>query len=221
MPLEFSKYFDSYENRSPLWVERVRGTGDNTPGIRREEWPSCEQVTQSTHPKMYGALIDECAYRCVELPMLYVDHSGQTRLARALPREYSILVDRRTETVFNQGEARALVAHELKHLYQGEIETVQQSFAAEYDSDRAAVRSTDYLTISMYVHKTIHLMIDDKIPTPAIRKLLHAINNTFRGTVAEVFVFQLDKWHPSPARRMKAMFRAAQHHLEGAEIRGR
>jgi hypothetical protein len=205
MTPEFKNYLDSYEHRSSAWVERVQRTGNDVPGLDPQREKPYERVTEQNYPKIYKALEEECAFRRVEMPACYVDATGETRLGRALQEDYTLLIDKRSNDMFSDGEMRALMAHELKHLYQGKIETTEQSIAAEYDSDRAAVTSTDYATIKSYVDKAIHMMIDDNVPTGVLRKFVHGVHHTFPGLIAENFMIQIDEYHPSPANRMRAM----------------
>jgi len=205
MSQNFSNYFNSYQNRSPQWTERVHKTGNATPGLDAESEKLYERVTEKTYPKLYHALKAECEFRGVDIPACYVDRSGKTRLGRALQEDYTLLIDAKSNGIFNDKEMRALMAHELKHLYQGAIETTQQSIEAEYDSDRAAVGSTDFDTIRSYVDKAIHMMIDEKVPSSVLRKFAHAIHDTFPGAIAQSVIVQIDQWHPSPASRMRAM----------------
>lgn len=206
---DFTTYLNSYEKRSPSWVERVQKTGSATPGFSKENeklWDvGNSKLSEETNPKTYQALKDECEFRGVEMPACYIDDSGWTVLGRAFSEDYSLLIDSRAEDMFTPNELRALMAHELKHLYQPDFETSKDSHIAEFDSDRAAIESTDYDTIRSYVDKAIGMMIDEKVPIPAFRKLAHKIHETFPGLIAESFTIETDKWHPSSAERMSAM----------------
>ena len=201
----FDHYLDSYERRAPSWVQRVQTTGNSVPGLGKKTQAHLERVTSQNYLKIYNALKEEAEFRNVEMPACYVDHSGYTRLGRACREDYTIIVEETSNRVFNEREMRALIAHELKHLYQPDYELPKESVIAEYDSDRAAIDSTDYDTVRSYVDKAIHMMIDETVPLPIFRSMAHKIHSAFPGVIAENFMIKLDKWHPSPADRMKAM----------------
>lgn len=190
---DFSKYFDSYRHRAPSWVAHVQKTGDVSPGLDAEDEKNYTRVTAENYPKIYNALKEECEFRGVEIPACYLDSSGKTRLGQAVQENYTLLIDARTDSVMNEKEMRVLMAHELKHLYQGDIITTEQSILAEYDSDRAVAGSGNYATIKSYVDKAIHIMIDEKVPTPLLRRFMHGIHNAFPGVIAENFNLQTDK----------------------------
>lgn len=205
MTIKFEDYFDSYANRSPWWLERVADSGDTTPGLSEELAADYERVTAQNYPKIFEALRKECEFRGVEMPACYVDSSGETRLGRALPAYYTLLIDKRSDNMFDPDEMRALIAHEVKHLYQGKITTNKLSIAAEYDSDRAAVSSTSYETIKSYVDKSIHMMIEDKVPTRILQSFIRRVHQAFPGLIANSVMVQIDSSHPAPADRMLAM----------------
>jgi hypothetical protein len=207
MKPDFRSYFDSYQKRSPVWAERVRKKQSDVPGFDAEtiKKSGLVEVTPENHPKIYQALKEECEFRGVEMPACYVDHDRRVTLGAAIPEEYTLIIDERSNRIFTQKEMRALVAHELKHLYQAKKETAQESLEAEYDSDRAAVSSTDYKTIRSYVDKAIHMMIDEKVPISILRKFMHGIHDAFPGLIAENFMIPTSRSHPSPASRMSAM----------------
>ncbi len=197
--------------------ERVARTGNNAPGFDAERKKLYEPVTEQNYPKIYNALKAECAFRGFEMPACYVDHTGETRLGRAFYEDYTVLIDKKSDEIFNEGEMRALMAHELKHLYQAASQTTQQSKMAEYDSDRAAIGSTDYVTVRSYVDKAIDMMIDEKVPTSILRGFVHGIHHPYPGLIAENFFLPLDRYHASPESRMSAMREAERnkHYGEG------
>ncbi len=163
-----------------------------------------ERVTAANYPKLYEAIREECAFRNVEEPAFYMDHSGKTKLGCAYKEYYAVLIQPETYDVMTKKELRALVAHEIKHLYQPDDVTPKEARAFELDCDRAAVDSTDYSTIRTYVHKAAEMQIREVIPTKPLRGLALAFHNLCPA-FAENFPFRLNKWHPSPRTRMIEM----------------
>lgn len=163
------------------------------------------RANADNYPKLYKAVVEECEFRGIPLVPCYIDLTGNTRLGRALSAIHSFLVEENAYNLFSKEELRALAAHEIKHLYQKSPYNEEESRLNEYDCDRSAVESTSYKTIQSYTHKAASMLILDKLPKP-IAKLAHVFHKTFPNFVAEnCWVMLLDKWHPSPAHRMKAM----------------
>lgn len=209
----FSSYFDSYARKSPLRHEWIAKTGSRTPGLTSLELadsrnadgsPAYISVYSANFPKLYRALMAECAFRQIDVPACYIDTGPRCRLGWAEPAREAIFVEKAAYDLMTEQELRALVAHEVKHLYQGAKANAKEAREAEYDCDRAAVSSTDYATIRSYVHKSVTLMIDKKLPA-LLRPLAKAFHQAFPNLLAENFWFRLDSDHPSPAARMSAM----------------
>lgn len=129
-------------------------------------------------------------------------------MAHARSSSYTVFVEPAAYEIFNEPELRALAAHEIKHLYQGEWPTYSECRQNELDADRAAVQSTDYETIRSYVQKAAHLKIDRMVPKP-LRKLAHYFHAAFPNLASENCWLRLDRQHPSPAKRMKEMYKTA------------
>ena len=167
-----------------------------------------KELNQQDFPKIWTALREECAFRQILMPSCYIDDSGNTRLGRALQNQNTLFVEPDVEHVFTPKEIRSLVAHEIRHLYQ-DRNTLNTSHKREYDSDRAAIESTDYATVLSYVDKAITMMIDKMVPTKILRGFVKAVHETFPGVIAENFYIPLDRWHPSPGSRLYAMRQVA------------
>ena len=179
------------------------------------KWVSqLEPVSQENHPRIYQALKKECEFRGVEIPACYCDPSGRTKLGMGNPYHYTVVIDARCEEIFSDKELRALSAHELKHLYQNTMPPMNKygipkaGFLAhikqhEFDSDRAAVSSTDYETIQSFIDKSVHEMIDRLFPT--LTPIRNGLHNLATPNFAERFPLQTSPFHPSPKDRMRAM----------------
>lgn len=166
--------------------------------------PVFERVNAENYPKLYAALEEECRFRKVDMPACYIDRSGYCSLAYAVPMYYLIHVQPEAYDMYTQRELRALVAHELKHMYQKDSSNDKESRLNEFDSDRAAVESTDYKTIRTYVSKAALLMIKEVVPE-RLQGIASRFYNLMPNTIAENFYIPLDKEHPSPGARMRAM----------------
>lgn len=200
--VQLSAYFNNYNYQSPLRAEYL--CNPESEQFWFENHSDYTKVTANNYPKLYLAILDECKFRGIETPDCYIDNSGACRLAYADSEAYAIFVEPKAYKSFNQDEMRALVAHEIKHLYQGEPKNNKECRQNEIDADRAAVESTDYTTIRSYVHKAAALMIDEMIPE-SCQSLAHKFHETFPNLVSENFWLRIDEQHPSPAARMKAM----------------
>ena len=216
---DYKSYFNSYAHKSPSRIQFVEETGYENPGYPEEwleEWKNkgifYEPVTAENYPKLHKALLEECRFRNIDIPACYIDHSKNTRLGRAVSTFYAFLVEPAAYEIMTQKELRALVAHEIKHLYQThDDETPEQSCEHELDCDRAAVQSTDYKTILSYVRKAadIHLKREIAEGGPTTQMLKYRLgllaNKVFPRFTAEHYNKQLNEWHPPPAARMRAM----------------
>lgn len=221
---DFTSYFGSYARRSPAWQERVSKNETIVPGYTEEELAKfdaeegmlCyERVNADNYPKIYAALREECEFRNVEMPACYIDHTGGTRLGQAIGARYTVLIQPEIAEDMTEDEAQALVSHEIKHLYQDDSETAEQSRLAELDCDESAVTSTSYKTIQSYVHKAATCMIKDRLPQP-LQGIALAFHRTFPNLAAEFCFLRLDDWHPSPGHRMMAMREVARLQAEPA-----
>lgn len=221
----YRDFFNSYARKSPTREEFVAKTGLIDPGYSEDALEIFEieegkeiyiRANAKNYPKLYEAVQAECKFREIDEPAFYIDHSGVCRLGHAKRSLYAVFIEPDAYEKFDKDELRALVAHEIKHLFQSDETPMDES---EYDADRAAVSSTSYDTIRSYVHKSIELQILQNIPNGLFKSLLlkfHAIFPNFIGEnmwVAidprETDLFKLrirrDHFHPSPASRMRAM----------------
>lgn len=199
---QLSAYFNNYNRQSPLREEYLRNSQPEPFWFEND--PDYTKVNSENYPKLYKAILDECAFRRIEILDCYIDNSGECRLAYADSEAYAIFVEPKAYEVLNEAELRALAAHEIKHLYQGEPLNSFDYRQNELDADRAAVESTDYETIRSYVHKAAALMIDRIVPQ-SYQGIAHKFHETFPNLVSENFWLRLDEQHPSPAARMEAM----------------
>lgn len=210
----YTDYFNSYALVSPSYVATLwfAPDGYHGPGLPAQELekttpsgnPPYERVNASNYPKLYEAIQEECAFRNIPEPAFYMDHSGGTRLGRARQEYHSVLVQPEVYDVMTKRELRALVAHEIKHLYQPDDVTPEQAREFELDCDRAAVDSTDMATIHSYVRKAAAMQIQERVPTALLRGLALAFHKIC-PIAAENFPFRLDQWHPSPFKRLYEM----------------
>ena len=174
----FTEYFDSYKRKTP-WIAIARrwNGGKDEFGLSEGQStvvdakgdPLYVEVTADNYPKLYQALEEECTFRGIDKPKCYIDKTGNCSLGYAQFATHSIFVQPEAYDAFTKKELRALVAHEVKHFYQGRDLNRDRTLQNEFDSDLAAVDSTDYETIKSYVHKGINLMIDQKVPVQAFR----------------------------------------------------
>lgn len=211
---DIKSFFNSYARISPSRTEYLAEAGAYAqPGysadyLARQRFsdgsPMLDRVTPDNYPKLYAALEEESRFRKVDMPACYIDKSGYCTLAHAIPAHYVIHVQPEAYNMYTQRELRALVAHELKHLYQKDPENDKESRLNEFDSDRAAVESTDYKTIRTYVSKAASLMIKEVVPEK-LQGITSKFYNLMPNIIAENFYIPLDKAHPSPGARMQAM----------------
>ena len=165
-----------------------------------------QEMSEKDYPKISAALREECIFRKIEMPGCYIDDGTFLGYARG----NKIYIQPDVESLFTPKEIRALIAHEVRHLYQNHnVSTLNTSHKREYDSDRAAIESTDYATVLSYVDKAITMMIDRVFPTKILRGFVKAVHETFPGVIAENFYVPLDRYHPSPGSRLYAMRQVA------------
>ena len=205
----YRSYFGSYDRR-PAWEQRVHITGNSMPGYTpgmMQFRETLEPVTPDNFPLIYNALAAECSSRGVEMPACYVDHAPeQLSLGRADSWNYTIIVDTQAQAAFNPDEMRALLAHELKHLYQAPVESKKQNRESELDADRAAVEAVGYDTIRTYVDKAATLAIEHDPTLPdTLKGIAHKIHQALPDNFAEKFILRAPSNYPSPATRMRTM----------------
>lgn len=103
-------------------------------------------------------------------PASYIDTQNQTYGEVSIPDE-SVIVAEDVYEALNSDELEALVAHEIKHIYQGLRLTPIGMRWAEYDADRASVAATDsHTTISF--HRKLDQVRVARIPDANIREKL-------------------------------------------------
>lgn len=209
----FDKYLGSYERVSPYRGERLRRIKrwtehpeeyeeyrQNNPLPENATEYKYEEVTPENYPDLYDAVTEECEFRGIERPGCYVSDNPDVKLGRANPSLYEIYIEPVACKIFNKKELRALVAHEIKHLYQGKPLNYQRTMKSELDCDRAAVESTDLETLKSYVDKVAHYAIDRKVPK-ILRRFVHGLYDTYPDFILENAIYPLDRYHPSPADR--------------------
>ncbi|MGQ0527689.1 MAG: hypothetical protein ACT4OY_06665 [Alphaproteobacteria bacterium] len=209
---DITSYFNRYDRKSPA-REAFLKSGEEKPAWLNH--PSLEKVTAENYPKLYRAVTAECVFREIERPEFYVDKGGDSRLGAAYEDLYTVLVESDAYEVFDENELRALVSHEIKHLYQGEAKNSKETRLNELDADRAAVQSTNYKTIQSYIHKAIALeIVRGGVPKPFV-KLAQSFHETFSNLISQnAWVSfrmdpypRLDREHDSSARRMREMWK--------------
>ncbi len=72
---------------------------------------------------------------------------------------YAITIEDGLYDLCSQEELRWIVAHEIKHLYQGEWNNDEEYKKRELDADRAAVESVGYEVAKSFMHKLSSLKI--------------------------------------------------------------
>jgi len=214
---KLSPYFNSHARLSPLRAAFLKNNARREPGYNDtyvanttapDGGPGLVPVTANNYPRLYAALKAECTFRGVAMPACYVDRlGGPLYLGMAHPDIYAIRVQEAAYNLFDADELRALIAHELKHMYQGKSETAYGARLNELDADRAAVQSIGYAVIRRYVHKVAAAQAT--ILPQSLRGAFLKFHRTFPNLLAEHVWLRTDKHHPSPARRMKEMRREA------------
>jgi hypothetical protein len=237
----FDKYLGSYERISPSrgqWQRRVQKLidrsekgqqySDSLPkDDKNKEW-TFEVVTPENYPDLYGVVTEECELRGIERPRCYVTDNPNVKLGKAAPSLYEIYIKPLACKISTKKELRGLVAHEIKHLYQGKTGNINlfskkelfglnlkgiirhyqiqlmrhaRHMEAEFDCDRSVVESTDLETARSFIDKAIHQFIDEKVPTKMLREFLHRFYDSHPDFILENAIYPLDKYHPSPAAR--------------------
>jgi len=162
-----------------------------------------EEVNTSNYPDIHTAIQDEARFRSITPPDIYMDHTGDTRLAYANRHSYAIFIDPDIVGKFNDQELRALAAHEIRHLFQKDYKNNEESREHEFECDRAAIESTNIETYQSYVHKAVEIMIGKVVPK-ALQGLAQTFHDAHPNLIAENFWVRLDAQHPSPANRLQA-----------------
>lgn len=214
--VKFSDYYNSYERASPSWRKRVRKNPNVAPGFSKNSLdlkddqgdPYYYPVTEEKYPVLYKVLKQECDFRKVPMPACYVDFTFSTKLGAAYSKSHTILIDPLVLSLLDEKELHALVAHELKHLYQKSGKNKSEYHAQEYDSDRAAVESTDLRTVKSFIRKGIQHLISERLgPYETVSSFINAMIDTFpfiADFVARNFFIESEH-HPSPGKRIRAM----------------
>ena len=175
-----------------------------TATLNKSGTPRFIAVTKENFPKLYEALTEECEFRGIERPACFIDTESEVYpLAYARGELEAIFITPKTYEIMNKDELRAVVAHEVKHLYSGLAKSNKELRLIEKDCDRAAVESTSYKTVQSYVDKAMAIMVETKVPLPVFSKFVKRFNRSFPSLIAENFWIPLDVEHPSPARRMQ------------------
>jgi hypothetical protein len=116
-----------------------------------------------SHHRLHTAVKEVSEHMGIQPPLTYVLwpdvfrwFGGGQEMAYAIPKYGAIAIAHDVEEMATDQQLKALVAHEIKHLYQAPPETVAEYHANELDADRAAVRVTDAETL-----KSINKMLDE------------------------------------------------------------
>lgn len=192
----FTKYLGSYERRSPLFTERIRklqrGRPEDLESEKRyqQSFAAMTKVTASNYPLLNEVINEECAFRKIERPDCYMDHSlGKASSlltgGQAHPDSYTIFMQPDFCEMLNKAELRWLVAHEIKHLYQGRSKYMMANnhtpadgrynsemaryriLESEHDSDRAGIESAGYEAYEGICHKSA-LYLAQKLSQPEV-----------------------------------------------------
>lgn len=225
--LELSDYFGTYAHVAPSWgdfVEKCMANGGSPvagfhPDLledskNQDGSPMFIEVGQENFPRLYQATVDECNFRNIPMPAVYVDTTGEGSGGRAFRNIYAFHVERDLIPFLTDKELRWIVAHEVKHLHQCDYETPEESLLAEDDCDKAAVESTDYKTAVSFFQKLAAFKIGYKTgvsPTVLNTVLPAFLTSHFPLSVSANETTLLpprlakDEWHRSPLARMGVM----------------
>lgn len=169
---DFKRYFDSYSKISPLTASfnnwQMHGKlsyAFNRPfrslqaaSLRCFGIKKLNKAVSSTFLAVSQGAADSVGVYC---PHIFLDKRLAERhddFAVANRPLHAIFYNPSTCGTFTKKELTALAHHELKHLYQATPITSEECHANEYDSDRAALRATDYKTmVNLFAKVTTYL----------------------------------------------------------------
>lgn len=225
--LQLTDYFGKYAHVHPDWVAFLRhcesegliASSGFSPHelegyLNKSGEPALIQVDETNFPRLYKAARAECGFRGIPLPAIYVDTTGEGSGGRAYADRYAFHIERDLIPFLSDKELRWIVAHEIKHLYQGGSETPEESLEAEDYSDRAAVESTDYETAVSFFQKLAAFKIGYKtgvspdvlnVVLPAFLSSHFPFSISANDTDLRRLHIANDPWHRSPYSRMRVM----------------
>lgn len=202
--IKFSDYFDSYANVSPKRLEAQNMGLSPGLSVRYAKQHGLTRVTSQSHPELHSLVVDECKRRSIglprpiDLPAIYVGTLKDVGGGGAEQRSYSIIFDEGLLDVLNVNEKKYLVAHEIKHLYQGHPNTCDEHHAVEYDSDRAGLESAGPIAVVSYFCKVTSLKRGDG--HNGFLKILWSSKDE-----REYLDDEDEQKHPSNFKRLRAM----------------
>ena len=164
-------------------------------------------MNEINHPRLFNANKAIAEHFGVRQPAVYVDTKQKLGLAMAYFDSESIVVASGVEELFDDGELKALFAHETKHFYQRTARTIGGVRRNEHDADRAAVAATDMETIRSYVDKAAEMMIEKMVPFKPLKELILKIHRAAPGLLACATIFPTDREHPPVSKRLSEMQR--------------
>jgi hypothetical protein len=156
-----AKYFGSYKYIHPDRKTHLAAGGTNEEmdtQIMRDGRYRYVRVTAENYPKLHAAVMAESEFRGIEPPAAYIDRRPLGGGGDADQKLYAISVEEPLHNLLSPGELRAIVAHEIKHLFQectGGYEDIRTVRENEIDANFAALQSTGRKTMLSLCRKLI------------------------------------------------------------------
>ena len=220
--LAFSDYFDNYAYPHPVWQEKVEEAraeaSEPLPGLPQyildetaldDGSPRYYRITRDVCDWLIDMLEEECEWCGVEVPALYAILDDEAVFGEAFIGLYAITLHARLIPHLTEDELRYEIAHEVKHLYQGEFQTREERLQLEYDSDRAGVRAAGYEAAKTFTQKAYAFAVSTKtgLPFNLVHSVLPAFLTSHNPLAVDYGRLCSDPDHPSPLSRMRAMQR--------------
>lgn len=210
---EFTSYFNSYAKRNPLSLPMFsQESGALTVrGRKRLAQEPLIDMRGAAAKRLSDALLSECAEHDISIPiMLAVPSDQPDSFATALQDLYSLAFNPTLSRIFSDVELRAMVAHEVKHLYQDTAKTVEERYATEFDADRAMVRAVGYEAAAGFLIKLFAFKdLQQKMPlkkAELLDFLKHGKHEkTYTPDLVSAYVYDSSDFHPSTGDRLQAL----------------
>ncbi len=231
---DLKSYFDRFSRVNPDWDVFVRKCTEKhtipDPGFKEEYLSTylneegvraLTRVNEHNFPKIYKAAVEVAKSKGVPIPAIYANNTKNFTAGLATRDAYTIEIREGFEDRMTLEEMKWLMTHELKHLYQGDNDTFEESCMQEHDSNRAAVAEVGYKTTLSFFHKYIQFVVEEKMPSGKLKNMILKMHERFPNLAAEHFPFSIDynesdfarlkivkdKFHPSLRDSMKEMRR--------------
>ena len=204
----------TFEKKSPVrrWTEQVMR---RPPGLSKREMkqsgidgrPVYVRATQNEYPRLHQAVEEVAALFQIDVPAAYIQTDNRV-LAMADPAKESIWLAEDIYDALSDSELKAVVAHEMKHIYHPLVIRSSAKKQLEFDADQAAVAATDPQTVINVLHKIERVMVR-RIPDKQERDELDAtMDANPDGELVyndELAHFLQRYLHPTKAERITAV----------------